>query len=283
VLDATTRGGHEVSLLHLADTKGIQTAIDRVAARKRALMAALQSWITPRDGYPLGFVGTAGERVAHASLVAAAPFGLRLERPQGGEIRHLLGEEVEGGPLDNAFWVQVTDALGRPLTTVLCPVEVKNIRHWVYPNASELHQLLHKAALLQIRHPDVPICPVLITRKKSFSANAMSRELGFRILNVDKQFVLPVAEVDREVLARLQTELGFIDLTAHDGQDPNLVRALASIGSTAATNAENWRLFGPELAEHFEALREDLEPTREHAAMDDLREAVRAAGGAARW
>lgn len=193
-LKAPTRGGHEVSVLHLADTNGISTHIDRAAARKRRLMATFQSWLNPRSCYPLGFVGAAGERVTHASLIVAAPHGLRLERPGGGEVSQLLGEEVEGGPLDSVFWVQVTNAVGLPVATVLCPVEVKNIRHWVYPNANELHQLLHKAALLQIRHPDVPICPILITRRKSFSANAMSRALGFRILNVNKQFVLPSLE-----------------------------------------------------------------------------------------
>ncbi len=31
------------------------------------------------------------------------------------------------------------------------PIEVKNIRHWIYPGAWELHQLLDKAARLQAR------------------------------------------------------------------------------------------------------------------------------------
>ena len=152
-MTATTRGGHDVSVLHLADTKGILTEIDKAASRKRALMATVQSWLSPRSGYPLGFVGTAGERVAHASLITAAPYGLRLERPEGGEVAHLLGEPVQGGPLDSAFWVQVANAVGLPVANVLCPVEVKNIRHWVYPNANELHQLL-RIALDLFKHTE---------------------------------------------------------------------------------------------------------------------------------
>jgi hypothetical protein len=162
-------------------------------------------------------------------------------------------------------------------------VEVKNIRHWVYPNANELHQLLHKAALLQVRHPDLPICPILITRRKSFSANAMSRELGFRILDVNKQFVLPVAEVDREALERLRSELGFTDLIADDGAATGLVRALSSVAATAMANAMNWQTYGPELVEDFEHLRQDLRPGVQHSAMEELREAVRELGGEARW
>ena len=68
----------------------------------------------------------------------------------------------------------------------------------------ELHQLLHKAAHLQRLHDETLICPVLITRKKSFTAHAMSRELGFRILDVNRQFVLPVAEVHRDAVEVLE-------------------------------------------------------------------------------
>ena len=35
--------------------------------------------------------------------------------------------------------------------------------------------------------------PLVITRKRSWSADRMSRDLGFRILDIHKQFVLPVA------------------------------------------------------------------------------------------
>jgi len=283
IREARTHGGHEVGVLHLTDTKGIATAIDRAASHKRGLQATLNSWVAPRSGYRLGLIGEAGERVAHNSLIEAAPHGLRLERPEGGEVRRLLGEDVEGGPLDSACWVQVTNEVGASVGVVLCPIEVKNIRHWIYPNARELHQLLHKAALLQKRHEDVDICPILITRKKSFSANEMSRELGFRVLDVHKQFVLPVAEVDRQALVRIQEELGFKDLVAQDAAHAGLVSALKNVATTALPNAHRWREFGPELIDHFDALREDLGPKAQAEAMQSLREAVLELGGEARW
>jgi hypothetical protein len=279
----TTHGGHRVGVLHLRDTQGIKTQISRAASRKRALFATYLSWLTPHSGYPLGFVGSAGERVAHASMVAAAPHGLRLERPEGGDVAHLLGEEVQGGPLDGAIWLQVTNAVGLPVANVLCPVEVKNIRHWIYPSADELHQLLHKSAHLQIRHPDLLICPILITRRKSFTANAMSRELGFRILDVRKQFVLPITDVDLDVLARLQSELGFVDLVAQDGSDSGLVAALDSVAKTAVQNAMNWKTYAPELIAHFAALREEQTQAAAHVSMEEFREAVIELGGEARW
>jgi hypothetical protein len=282
-MTATTRGGHKVPVLHLADTRGIATQIEKAAARKRALMATLNSWVNPRSGYPLGFIGAAGERVVHQSLLAAAPHGLRVEHPGGGEVRNLLGHPVDGGPLDNAAWATVVNAIGQPIDTVLCPIEVKNVRHWIYPNARELFQLLYKAARLQISHPDIHICPVLVTRRKSFSANEMSRELGFRILDANKQFVLPVADVDLTALARIQVELGFADLIAHDTADPGVTAALAQVPKTALNNAIRWKTFGPELVDYFQELREDLAPIKKHETTTQLRDAVRELGGEARW
>lgn len=54
-LTEKTRGGHEISVLHLADTRGISTAIEKAAARKRSLAATFNSWIRPRSGYPIGW------------------------------------------------------------------------------------------------------------------------------------------------------------------------------------------------------------------------------------
>jgi hypothetical protein len=194
-----------------------------------------------------------------------------------------LGEEVEGGPLDAAFWIQVTNTVGLPVANVLCPVEVKNIRRWIYPSAHELHQLLHKSALLQARNPEVLICPILITRKKSFPANQMSRELGFRVLDVNAHFVLPIREVDSDVLDRLHTELGFSDLVAHDTAHPGLVAALRSVATTAVSNANSWKAFSPDLVDHFAALRTDLPKAAQDAAMQEFKEAVRELGAEARW
>jgi hypothetical protein len=283
LIEATTRGQHKVPVLHLSDTRGIATQVRKASERKRALMATLNSWIRPRSGYPLGLVGAAGERVAHASLLTAAPHGWRLVRPEGGEVRHLLGHAVEGGALDSAGWVTSTDEIGVPLASVLCPIEVKNVRHWIYPNVRELFQLLYKAARLQIQHPGVHICPVLITRRKSFTANAMSREMGFRILDTGKQYVLPVAAVDRAALARIQDELGFQDLTATDEADPGLTEALRQVPKTALNNAERWKTFGPALVHNFEPLREDLRHSEREQAMNELRDAVREIGGDVRW
>jgi hypothetical protein len=283
IVVASTRGGHQVPVMHLADTRGVATRVATAAARKRALMATLNSWVSPRPGYRLGLIGEAGERVARESLRAAAPHGWRVERPDGGEVHTLLGHPVEGGPLDSAGWVTVVNLVGQPVDSVLCPIEVKNIRHWIYPNAPELFQLLYKAAHLQARHEDVKVCPVLITRRKSYSANAMSRELGFRILDVGKQFVLPVAHVDPAALERIQNELGFADLTPQDTADPGLTRALEQVPKTALQNAANWRSFGPGLLEQFAELRSDLSQAKRHAATEELREAVRELGGEARW
>lgn len=159
---------------------------------------------------------------------------------------------------------------------VLCPIEVKNIRHWLYPNHHELFQLLHKAALLQQAHPDELICPVLITRKRAWLTDQMSRDLGFRVIDLHKQFVLPTEDVDEEQVEEVRGELGYSDLTRSDEADRNLTNLLAgSIRTTSRPNAQCWREHGSKLAEHYEILRStSLSQRSRDAAMNELREAA---------
>jgi hypothetical protein len=160
--------------------------------------------------------------------------------------------------------------------SVLCPIEVKNIRHWIYPTSHELFQLLYKAGPLQAAHTDLAICPVLITRKRSWTADQMSRDLGFRILDLHKQFVLPIADVREEDVSEVQVELGFHDLTRTDSADPTLTGLLGnSIRRTAQANADRWRDHGRQLVGHYDRLRNpSLRDRRRAAAMDGLREAA---------
>ena len=62
----------------------------------------------------------------------------------------LLGKPVPGGTLDNAAFLTTMDAFtNTPSGTYLVTVEVKNVRHWIYPRHWEIHQLLHKSAALR--------------------------------------------------------------------------------------------------------------------------------------
>ncbi len=87
----------------------------------------------------------------HAAMVAAAPYGYRLINPTSGQTSTLLGAPVVGGTLDNAAFLTTMDVTANSLTgrSYLVVVEVKNVRHWLYPRHWEIHQLLHKAAAIQ--------------------------------------------------------------------------------------------------------------------------------------
>lgn len=272
----TTRGGRPVTVWHLLDLTQRARAVEDAAGRKRLLYARHQSWSSARRGYPSGLIGPAAEKVVHASLVAAAPHGYRLENPGGGQIHRLLGAQVPGGPLDNAASLQLTDDLGRPDTTVIVPVEVKNVRSWIYPQATEPYQLLYKAALLQERHPDLRFVPVLICRRRSYFLWQMGKELGFFPIEVRSQYVLPRSPVEPKALEEVRHGLGYFDLKMTEEAEPRLIQALTtSLPSQAAAYAERWRACGPALKEYFEQLRDYMAPGDRTAIMEDFRDEVR--------
>jgi hypothetical protein len=273
---AATRGGTEIAVLHLSDTKGRSRAIADAAARKRLLTARYRSWATATPKYPQGLIGGAGERVVERSIEAASPYGLRFAAEKGGEVRFLLGDLVEGGALDGAVWADVSDERGRIQESILCPIEVKNIRHWIYPRHWELFQLLYKAAKLQERLDDVDICPVMITRNKSIWTNDMSRALGFRVIDVNRQFVLPVSEVPEAHFEAVREELGYADLVRTDGPHERVVHPLrSSLARSAKANADQWRAVGSNLATFYGALRDrDLDQETRTQTLQDLGDAA---------
>jgi len=271
-------------LMHPTDERRKKEAIRTASKRKRRLHGRMEKWARATPRYPAGLIGEAGERVVRASLAAAAPHGTRPVFPGGGEVPSLLGTPVPGGPLDTAAWAEQLDEHGRSTGSVLCPIEVKNIRHWLYPIHRELFQLLHKAALIQKAHPDELICPVLITRKRAWVTDQMSRDLGFRVIDLHKQFVLPTEDVDEEQVEEVRQELGYADLTRSDEADRNLTNLLAgSIRTTSRPNAQRWQEHGSKLAEHYETLRStSLSRHERDAAMNELREAAEENGSHAR-
>ncbi len=258
------------------DERGKKEAIRTASKRKRRLHGRMEKWARPTSRYPAGLLGEAGERVVRASLEAAALRGMRPVFPGAGEVAGLLGAPVRGGPLDSAAWADQLDEHGRSTGSVLCPIEVKNIRHWLYPDQHELFQLLHKSALLQQANPDEPIHPVLITRKRAWLTERMSRDLGFRVIDLNRQFVLPIEDVDEEQVEEVRQELGYTDLIRSDAADQALTRVLAgSVRTTARMNAKLWREHGSKLAEHYEALRStNLSRHDRKATMKELQEAA---------
>src|SRR5450759_445853 len=188
---AATKGGRPGSVFVLTSASRRTRATEAAAARKRLLQTRYLSWASGTKQAP-GTIGPAGERAAHASLLAVAPeAGYRVLNPATGHLTRLFGEDIPGGPLDNGATLAFLDADGLPKGGVIVPIEVKNIREWMYPNRPELYQLLYKAAMLQQARPDQAFAPVLVCRRAHVTLFRMARDLGCFVAEARAQFVLP--------------------------------------------------------------------------------------------
>ena len=130
---------------------------------------------------------------------------------------------------------------------------------------------------MQIAHPDRRIVPILICRRMAFMTGRMAKELGFFGIELLYQ---PISDaVDRESVAEVQDELGFVDLQPDISPHEGLMRRFENtLPAHAPASAERWSLYAPMLLETFELLRGNLPDRR--LAMSVLYETVR---GAAHW
>ncbi len=220
------------------------------------------------------FIGRAGERVTHASLLAAAPAGYRLVQPGGGEIRQLFGSPVPRGPLDNAAYLQLVDANHRPVGSAVLPVEVKNIRKWVYPDSNELYDILDKAAHLQLSEPTLRFTPVLVCRRAHYTTFRMALDLGFFVAETRAQFIQPVAKVDPSALAEVSAELAFQDLARTDSAHPRLTALFSrTLPKVADRTATRFAQAAQIVAQHSALLRDGgLTPAARVTFMHTLRD-----------
>lgn len=266
-----THGGHTVTVYHAYDQKGVRSKIKSAAERKRSLSGSLQGWATATRDRPQGLLGPGGEFVVLESLRAAS-IGALLN-PQTGGVPQPLGYDV-GGPIDNGLWVTVLGG-GRPVGSVFAPIEVKNVRHWLYPWHPETYQLLHKAARLQELEPDLDIAPVLICRARQFQLDRMSRQLGFRVMNTRSQYLAPDPAVKEDTLEAIRQELGFDFLELAEGADPDVTRALRSLPGEVEEIAASWQEVGSHFIGSYEALRdESLKGPMRSRELDELKELV---------
>lgn len=159
---APARGGRqEIVTIQPGDQHRRATRIAAAAARKRLLLARYNGWAQGTKRYPQGLIGPAGEAAVRGAVLSAG--SLQPATPGAGEVARLLGTQLPGAVDSAGYMVPFTNGVpGAPVTLL---IEVKNIRSWVYPTSIELYQLLHKASVLQLAHPDQHIMPVLACRK----------------------------------------------------------------------------------------------------------------------
>lgn len=241
-----TRGGGEYPVYGLTNREALRRKIKfrDAAARKRLLQARYMSWARESSRMP-NLIGKGGERATHASLKNASlqvspRVRCMLEKDEGGDVRRLFGQEVPSGPLDNAahFMIRGTDGIPQLVTAV---IEVKNLRHWIYPDTPELFQLLDKAMRLQIVHPDRLIVPVLICRQRQYLTHTMAQDLGCFVVPMVNQPMLPHVEVSDEHFNEVCNELGY-NLVRTDGALDRLVTFFQEeLPKYAIYNAKKWQ------------------------------------------
>ncbi len=192
----------------------------------------------------------------------------------------MFGEDVPGGPLDNGATLQLVDEKGFPTGSVVVPIEVKNRRDWIYPEAPELHQLLSKAAALQRTYPHLRFAPVLVCRRAQYTTFVMAKALGFYVVALCRQFLLPTPDVPQEKVDEVCQELGY-DLEMRDVEFPRLVRQLTdTFPRFAARTAERWARNGPALEELFTEIRKEGRQQRRSELMGVLRDEASELAGA---
>jgi hypothetical protein len=237
--------------LTVADREGLHKASRH--ARKRLLQTRFLSWAEASSKTPSGFIGPAGERALYAALIGPTTAGrFALLRDGPGNVSHVLGAPVPGGPLDGAALAVGTTG-GIPGAPVHVLFEVKNIRHWIYPQSIELYQLLYKAASVQRANPAHEIVPVLICRRRHFWTLAMGKDLGFFVIEVHDQFVLPTTEITEFEFEEVRQGLGYHTLVRLGEEAPDrLVKSLRDglLPAVSATSAR-WRTHGATLLDHF--------------------------------
>lgn len=268
ITEAATRGGRKIPILHLPGASGRK--FTDASARKRLLAARYYSWTTGSPSRP-GKVGPAGEQAMHTALQVAAPAGYRLINP-GQAAPKLLGVELHG-PLDAAAHYLPVDEHGIPGGATTVPIEVKNIRDWIYPTSAELYQLLNKSAILQVANPNHPIAPVLLCRRAHITTMRMAKDLGIFIIPVSRQYI---SNVDETHLTEIRTELALTDLVQQVGPDERLVKFMTThLPKVIDRTAENWSTFGPELQETFAALLKEKSRARRNALLNNVRATYR--------
>lgn len=254
---APTRGGSDVGVFHLNPIRrGMNRAITDAAGRKRLLISRWKSWSRGSKHMP-NLIGVGGETVVHQSLLASAAYGYRVLQPTRGEVATIYEQPVPGGSLDNAAWLLTMDSRTQmPSDPYLVPIEVKNVRHTLYPNHWEIYQLLHKAAGLANAHPEYQVLPILICRKAHYRARQLARDLGFLIFETHDQYVLPSERLRTDHVEEVRTELGFTDLTVTDEPNSRLVDWLSgTVHREAPKFSARWMTFGRQYIETYAALR----------------------------
>jgi hypothetical protein len=215
--------------------------------------------------------------VVHASIRDAAPHGFALASPGGPGVSEFLGITVPVGALDSAA-IRTTFVDGLPTGYTAIPIEVKNLRDWIYPTSQELFQLLDKSAQLQVARPGVDMVPILVSRRVHITTMRMAKDLGFFVIPTRRQYITP--SVDERLITEVRSGLGFLDLVATDEAD-RLITAyfVKHLPKVLDRTVERWPQSAGDLGSYFTALRAEGDIATRSRLLIDLKDYIRAFWG----
>lgn len=274
----TTKGGRPVELFITGVTHKRKTELSKAVRRKGMLYARfLRATIS---------AGEAGEFVVSQSLRRAGTHLSPMSPTGWGEVAQ-VGPARMNGPLDAGGWLHSIDPTsGLPRPAIGVPIEVKNRRLVIYPTHKEIHQLLHKSAVLQTTHPHQAFVPTLVCRRVHRRSFWMARDLGFLIHPTEREFVFLDKSMTLRLLSEVRTELALTDLQAVDrDKPPQIIQFFQdTLKNRAAGQAARWKIVaelilpvaqalrkespGPNRAEAIRVLRQQAIPLLEDAGFE---------------
>lgn len=275
-----TRGGASVATIQPADQRRRRTAIEQAASRKRLLYGRYLGWATGTERHPHGLIGPAGETAVRRAIIEST--ALQPAAPDAGPVSKILDVRLNGAADSGGFMNPLINGLPQPPVTVL--IEVKSIREWIYPDSSELYQVLHKCVLLKRAHPTVPVVPILVCRRAQQTAFYMAKQLGFIVIEMGAQFV--GSTVTEEQLLEVRNELGFGDLYLGTGPARRVRdRLRAQLGPYITEFADTWTqtINDPEIPGMLSRLRHRITRYERAELLNELRNANRANGHRGGW
>ena len=279
---SATRGGPgPITTYQPAHSRRRRTAIAEAAARKRLLYARYLSWATSN------LLGPPAERAVRAGITMST--GMQPAEQGAGEVSTILGVHLPG-PADSGGFMVPLNAAGVPQPPITVLIEIKNVREVIYPNSSELYQVLFKAVTLQTVHQSTAIVPIFICRKSHITTIYMARKLGFYVLEMSRQYVSPA--VEQRLFEEVRNELQFSDLYRGDEPSLRIRDRLGQIRNSMPRAASTWATtaLDPDIAPLIGRIRnEHTRPAERSTLMEQLRAAnvrlgrVHVATGTAGW
>jgi hypothetical protein len=284
VADPAVLNGREV--IAYLDGAGLAArrtiAIRKTARAKRRLYRTYLSWTTTAD-----LCGHVAEQVVDATLRELA--GTYVWLPPDyvrGQVRRLLGRDVQGGPLDIAGFIP-HNASNPTLGMTAFAAEVKNIRGWLYPWSHEVWDLLAKLG-------DFPeVVPILIARRLHPTTFRMLKDVGAIGFDARQQWFAESgggASIDPDTFQRVRTTFGFFDavlLDSHPQPLPRLrsfftstlVREPEGVGQPLITaQADRWQHVAPIAADFTDLRAERMDGDTRRELLSDFAARVANAG-----